>query len=507
MKRAAEAELGQKRQCRAAESLLTLRLEPPAPSLTQATDCSPASASSSSADDRQPAISRLSALERVGSDALVFILQCLTARHRLTVISRLSRAFYPLPALAFQRDSVTSVLPHASTWMRIDGTALPSRLSLRVKRAEQAGRWTLFTCPRSFRSLPRWSAVEFLSVELGLPSDADWRPSVRCLLRSVLSLPALQELVLSPARDGLARPEHAMDWTDSALPSSASLSRLTLHGLILSAASIRRLLSLPLQLLSLTDCRLLAGGDNAASSAELTAAGSSSSSSSSPTSLSLPNGAVRELRCRPLQRELLSIAASHAQQLRALDLSGCTTPLSGAPASELALLLTASGTPRLRQLTKLWLPKYSGSSRSDKRHTAASQQLVAAYSAQLTSLAVSLATESSASSWLRLVFGRCRQLQYFGFQRKEISISQFRKGPRLDVEPLELRMRPERAAEVLLLPSLTELHLSNLPLTDESLLSVLSCCPELVTCPMDALDYVTEDGLSAAFRCCPKLKR
>jgi hypothetical protein len=36
----------------------------------------------------------------------VLILQYLTVRHKLAAISRLSRVFYPLPALAFQYDSV-----------------------------------------------------------------------------------------------------------------------------------------------------------------------------------------------------------------------------------------------------------------------------------------------------------------------------------------------------------------------------------------------------------------
>jgi hypothetical protein len=78
---------------------------------TESSDAAAASSTPSLCETHT--IPRLSALQRVGSDALVIILQHLEPRHKLAAISRLSRAFYPLPALAFQLDSINSLLPHA----------------------------------------------------------------------------------------------------------------------------------------------------------------------------------------------------------------------------------------------------------------------------------------------------------------------------------------------------------------------------------------------------------
>jgi hypothetical protein len=58
---------------------------------------------------------------------------------------------------------------------------------------------------------------------------------------------------------------------------------------------------------------------------------------------------------------------------------------------------------------------------------------------------------------------------------------------------------------LLQLPRLQHLKLGWLPLTDASLLSVLSRCPELETMDHFCLKHVSKAGLEAAFRCCPKL--
>jgi hypothetical protein len=102
-------------------------------------------------------------------------------------------------------------------------------------RLEEAGMSTLFTCQRSLRSLPHLSALQavciFLSLsEYGFGSTA----SLRCILRSVMSLPLLQRLEIEK-RYGYCRP--TADWTDPALPITASLQHVKQVGLSFSAPS------------------------------------------------------------------------------------------------------------------------------------------------------------------------------------------------------------------------------------------------------------------------------
>jgi hypothetical protein len=84
----------------------------------------------------------------------------------------------------------------------------------------------------------------------------------------------------------------------------------------------------------------------------------------------------------------------------------------------LSFLMTACGAPRLPHLTKLHVPDWRPErSDGDSRYYAveqtcneASQQVVAAYSAQLVSLTVQIFSSASLKPWLRLVFTRCRHL-------------------------------------------------------------------------------------------------
>ena len=61
-------------------------------------------------------------------------------------------------------------------------------------------RWSsLFSCPRSLRSLPHFSALEKLSITLDNSTQppaptAYWTELLRCILRSALSLASLQTL-------------------------------------------------------------------------------------------------------------------------------------------------------------------------------------------------------------------------------------------------------------------------------------------------------------------------
>ena len=482
-----------------------------------ATDSSSDSASSQLASDRQASIPRLSALERVSPDALALILQYLIARDRLTVIRRLSRAFRTLPPRAFQHDSIASLLPDgAVTDSREKGwTAELRRLSLTVHQSEEPGRWTLFTCPRSLRSLPHFSTLETLRIDVKLPGWGNWTATLRCLLRSVLSLQSLQRLRVALDCTG-QRPE--ADWTDSELPTAASLRHLELSGLSLSASSILRLFSLPLESLDLHGSLVLDGGDDAAVSPEQTV----SSSASALRALSLPDssgsGSLRtlELYVRlteqsgsqlerltcggALSRDLLSLVASRLQQLRELNLEACDV-LSSHRVPAVPALMTMSLAPRLPLLAKLRLPasrpssKFNGlwQSKLMEAEDAASEQLVAAYSAQLTALAVTVLSWQDIGNWLHLLLSRCRQLHSLAVRGLITS----------DEPPVEL----QSVGDVLPLVGLRRLELASLRVTDGSLLLLLSLCPELEHCQLTALPYVTDGGKEAAFRCCPKLRR
>jgi hypothetical protein len=460
---------------------------------------------------------RRSALERVSSDVLILILQCLSARHKLTV-RRLCRAFHSLPDLAFLHDSIDSLLPDGSVDdSREDGKTGQLRfLRLTVMQEEEAGRWTLFTCPRSLSSLPPLSGLEDLRVRLRLSPHVALAATLRCLLRSVLSLPSLQRLDITIHKHWQGScPE--TDWTDAGLPSSASLRYLTLLRLSLSAASVLRLCSLPLDSLDLNGCCLLAVGDNAVYLPERTAG------SSALRTLSLPDGEhsllvlqlsaraaqcasrLEQLTCRgPPSRALLGLIASYAKQLRELNLASCNADLRSGPALDLSPLTTASGAPCLPLLTTLLLPGYptvyEGESNQrqepelEQAFTTASQQLIASYCAQLTSLSVTVVSAPSINTWLCLLLDRCHHLHHLGIRSC---------GTRLWNEPpLQLQLEP---AGQQCMDRLQGLELCALPLSDGSLLSLLSRCPELEICLVLSTRHLTKAGKQAAFRRCPKL--
>jgi hypothetical protein len=79
------------------------------------TDSSSASALPLQGNGVQPTSPQLSALETVFRYLLVLILHRLSVHNKLTVISRLSRAFRPLPALAFSHDPIDELL-RGFTW-------------------------------------------------------------------------------------------------------------------------------------------------------------------------------------------------------------------------------------------------------------------------------------------------------------------------------------------------------------------------------------------------------
>ena len=146
----------------------------------------------------QPAMHPPSALERVGRDVRVLILQWLGGRHKLTAVCRLSRSFHPLAALAFHYDSIAALLQGVAT-VHPDGreTGQLSCLRLHITQAEKPGRWTLFTCPRSLRSLPHMSALETLHITVQLRDIPEKTALLRCILRSVLSLQSLTTLAIA----------------------------------------------------------------------------------------------------------------------------------------------------------------------------------------------------------------------------------------------------------------------------------------------------------------------
>ena len=109
------------------------------------------------------------------------------------------------------------------------------------------------------------SALRAVNIRLWLPhSDAEAITALlRCILRSVMSLPSLTTLGIHAARELSDDPMPEADWTDDALPSPASLRHLSLSELSLSAASLRRVCSLLVESLRMTDCTVLAGKDTA----------------------------------------------------------------------------------------------------------------------------------------------------------------------------------------------------------------------------------------------------
>jgi hypothetical protein len=152
---------------------------------------------------------------------------------------------------------------------------------------------------------------------------------------------------------------------------------------------------------------------------------------------------VEQLTCGgPLRRDLLGFIASNAGQLRELSLKPCIIDLRSHRASDIAVLKTASGFPRLPRLTKLWLPnrwlEFAMCAMwhvDGKKFTEANQQVVAAYSAQLTSLSVTVITSSSSlSGWIRLLFGRGYQLEHLSIEGTGQRVFEWEEEP----EGLEL---------------------------------------------------------------------
>ena len=436
----------------------------------------------------QPAMYPPSALERVGRDVRVLILQCLTSRHKLTAVARLNHCFRPLPALAFLRDTIDALLPGAvqACYAERTATGQLSMLSLWVMQDEQPGRSTLFTCPRSLCSLPYVAALRLLSVQL--PDRTEATASLRCILRSVLLLPSLTSLDILVFRQpsgcyGVPQ----LDWTDDTLPSPAWLRHLTLKRLSLSAASFRRLCFLPLESLTMHDCTVLPGKDTPAAEAEQ------------------PSASVLQQLAYvgSPSRALVSAIGSYALQLRELVLTVCIVVQRPSPAWDFSPLMTEAGAARLPHLTKLSLStawdgtsEYSWQPELEQACTAARQQLVAAYSAQLTSLHVEVLSAASVSSWLHLLFSRCDRLD-------DLSVE---AGlPRWTHHPLELQLESAETGDALSLPNLKKLTMTRLPLTDGGLLSVLSRCPHLQRCSLVDFKHVTRAGEEAALRCCPKL--
>ena len=302
-----------------------------------------------------------------------------------------------------------------------------------------------------------------------------------------------------------------MDWNDSALPSIVALRHLTMSGPFLSPASVLRLFSLPLESLDLEFCLVLPGDDDALISAEQPVGGGALKR------LKLPNCEhgmrALQLYVRWLQRsgspleqlssrcppspELLGFIVSHLRQLRELDLEWSIAGMYAAQTLDFSPLTTA---PRLPHLTKLSLPAPRRPGLPWEQHqafTAESQRLVSAYSAQLTSLAVTLPSLSCLIPWLR-VLSACHLLS-------ELVI----KGSMEWNEPAvagQLTAELQSAGDALSLPSIRKLQLHRLPVTDGGLLWLLGRCPELETYSLLLLPLVTEAGQEAASRSCAKLR-
>ena len=199
-----------------------------------------------------------------------------------------------------------------------------------------------------------------------------------------------------------------------------------------------------------------------------------------------------------LGHEVVRTIASHAQQLRELCFRHCCADLSSSVAWDFSPLMTESGAARLPHLTVLSLPTpwdvRSNSWQPELKQacTTASQQLVAAYCAQLTSLHVSILSEASLNTWLRLLFCRCDRLE-------DLSVTTWMADgwTRQSQELFE----PDAAGEKLTLSKLRTLSLASLPLTSSDVLSVLRRCPELEQCWLHKMAHVTLTDTEAALHC------
>ena len=204
--------------------------------------------------------------------------------------------------------------------------------------------------------------------------------------------------------------------------------------------------------------------------------------------------------CGSLTREPVSAIGSYALQLRGLHCTPTEESSTQGPAWDFSPLMTESSAARLLHLTKLSLPTIwhvtpTESWQLEQAFTTASQQLVAAYSAQLTSLCLRVWGDASVSSWLRLLFSCCDRLD-------DLTIEW---GAFEWIRPVELQLELAEAEELSMLPRLERLTIANLPLTDGGLLSVLRRCPGLETYSMWQMPYVTTAGREAAVHCCPTL--
>jgi hypothetical protein len=352
---------------------------------------------------------------------------------------------------------------------------------------------------------------------------ADCFTTLRCVLRCALSTPSLLRLVIDASQLYKAQQLPVVDWTDRALPTNVSLRHVTLVGLSLPASSILRLCSLPLVSLDLDGCTVSAETGFSRINTQQTVGGTLKTlklpgerdgavGCGSLLILQLYASVVRSesplqelvLRC-PLSRQLLNLLPLHLQQLKTLDLDWCSVNLGSGPALELSPLTpqTIPAASPLPHLSQLSLPMQGILSDSvgpwqpdlEQAFTATSQQMVTAYSSQLTSLSVTVLRVSSLGAWLRL-FASCHRLHTLCIARPILSRPQ-REAPWGELEP-------DSVPDELSLPGLGELTLRSLPLTDGSPLSLLRRCPELHSCWLDDLMYVTKAGKMAAFRCCPK---
>jgi hypothetical protein len=164
------------------------------------------------------------------------------------------------------------------------------------------------------------------------------------------------------------------------------------------------------------------------------------------------------------------LARSHLQRL---DLESYTLGPRSALALDLSLfslLLTASGTPRLPHLSALQFPVEQNycddlndplQREREQAFTTTNKQIVAAYSAQLTYLSVTLLIASSVDPWMR-VLARCSRLFVLHILGA------------IRCEPAQLQFTPALADEEWLLHGRKRLWPSSLPLTDNGVLSLFS---------------------------------
>jgi hypothetical protein len=200
------------------------------------------------------------------------------------------------------------------------------------------------------------------------------------------------------------------------------------------------------------------------------------------------------------------VSHPHLQQLRELDFTWCTVDLCTGPSLDFSPLMAASCSQHgLLHLNKLRLPAwyilcghgYPRTPELEQAFDAACQQLVTSYSAQLTSLSLTVISVSSLTPWFRLLLAHCGRLESLSVVRRRLETHE--QDP-----PMEVQLETPPGGPLLVLTRLRYLRFVSMTLNDASLLSVLSRCPELESHSFD-LRQVTKAGQEAAFRCCPKL--